>query len=41
MIARAEPDLADKARVLWKEADELQKIFIKIIINSKKNAKDQ
>lgn len=41
MIARACPELKDEARVLWKEASELQRIFIAIIIKSKKNAKDR
>ena len=37
MVAMAVPELAGKARVLWKEADELQRIFITIIRNSKNN----
>ncbi len=37
MISRAVPELANDARVLWKEADELQRIFITIIRNSKVN----
>ncbi len=35
MIARALPEFAGESRVLWKEADELQRIFITIIKNSK------
>jgi four helix bundle protein len=35
MIARAMPDLKERAKVLWKEADELQRIFISIINKSR------
>ncbi len=35
VIAIATPELAPQARVLWKEADELQRIFIVIINNSR------
>lgn len=35
VIATAVPELAPQARVLWKEADELQRIFIVIINNSR------
>lgn len=37
VISRAEPLLANEARLLWKEADELQRIFITIILKSKAN----
>lgn len=39
MIAKATPELKDKARELWKEADELLRIFSTIIANSKINGK--
>ncbi len=35
VIAIAVPELAPQARVLWKEVDELQRIFIVIINNSR------
>ncbi len=38
MIAKAQPELAVKARVFWKEADELQRIFIAVINKSRNNA---
>lgn len=37
MIAFADEDLSKEAHILWKEANELQLIFITIIKNSKKN----
>ena len=37
MIAKAVPESATEARNLWKEANELQRIFIAIIRNSKEN----
>ena len=39
MIAKAVPELSAGARILWKEADELQRIFISIIQKSKLNKK--
>jgi hypothetical protein len=36
MIAKAVPEQADKGRKLWKEANELNLIFITIVKNSKK-----
>lgn len=36
MVAKACPELASKARVIWKEARELNLIFISIINNTKK-----
>ena len=36
MIAKAIPEKAVKARVLWKEANELNLIFITIVRNSRK-----
>ena len=35
MIAKAVPELKDDARKLWKEANELQRIFISIIKKSR------
>ncbi len=35
MSAVAAPDKASQARILWKEADELNLIFVTIIKNSK------
>lgn len=37
VISAAVPELKDQARILWKEADELQRIFIAIITKSKAN----
>ena len=37
MIARAVPELKDEAKVLWKESNELQLIFITIIKKSRIN----
>jgi len=37
MIAKAAPELKDEAKKLWKEANELQLIFITIIKNSRSN----
>lgn len=37
MIAKATPELKDEARKLWKESNELQRIFISIIKKSKSN----
>ncbi len=36
MIAKAAPELKDKANILWKEAHELNLIFSSIIIKSQK-----
>jgi four helix bundle protein len=36
MISREFPEEKEKARILWKEANELMLIFSKILINSKK-----
>ena len=38
MITRAIPTLNDGAKVLWQEADELQRIFITIIRKSKSHS---
>jgi len=35
MIAKAVPELSDEARKLWKEANELQLIFISIVKKSR------
>lgn len=37
MLAKANPEIKDKAKVLWKESNELQLIFIAIINKSKTN----
>jgi four helix bundle protein len=37
MIAKAAPELKDEAKILWKETNELQLIFIAIIKKSKAN----
>jgi len=37
MLARALPEHADQAKVLWKEANELQLIFISIVRKSREN----
>ena len=37
MIAKANPEIKDKAKMLWKESNELQLIFIAIINKSKTN----
>lgn len=37
MIAVATPELAEESRTLWKEANELQLIFITIVKNSRLN----
>ncbi len=37
MIAKAMPEFKSKARKLWKESNELQRIFISIIIKSRSN----
>lgn len=37
MISKATPDLKNNARILWKEANELNLIFSSIIIKSKEN----
>jgi len=37
MIAKAVPELKDEAKILWKEAHELNLIFSSIIIKSRKN----
>ena len=39
MIVKAEPDTKEKATNLWKEANELQLIFISIINKSRANTK--
>lgn len=39
MIATAEPNVAERARPLWKECDEIQRIFIVIIKKSKENGR--
>lgn len=41
MIARAVPEKQEKARILWKEANELNLIFITIVRNSKSNKKEE
>jgi four helix bundle protein len=37
MIAKAVPELKEEAKILWKESNELQLIFISIIKKSKAN----
>lgn len=37
MIVKANPETKDKAKILWKESNELQLIFIAIINKSKAN----
>ncbi len=37
MISKAVPQLKDEAKVLWKEANELNLIFSSIVIKSRKN----
>jgi len=37
MIAKAVPELKEMARKLWKESNELQRIFISIIKKSRSN----
>jgi four helix bundle protein len=37
MIAKANPEIKDRAKILWKESNELQLIFIAIINKSKIN----
>jgi len=37
MLAKAVPELANEARILWKEANELNLIFTTIVIKSRKN----
>ncbi len=37
MIAKAVPELADEAKKLWKESNELQLIFISIVKKSRAN----
>lgn len=37
MVAQATPELKDEARRLWKEANELQLIFISIVKRSREN----
>lgn len=37
MIARAAPETAVRARLLWKEANELQLIFVTIVKRSRQN----
>ena len=37
MVATASPDLKDEAKLLWREANELQLIFISIVKKSKAN----
>ena len=39
MISKAVPELKDKAKILWKEANELYLIFVTIVKNSR-NKKD-
>ncbi len=39
MIAKAVPELKDEAKKLWKESNELQRIFIAIIKKSRLNKK--
>jgi four helix bundle protein len=39
MIAKAVPNLKEEARKLWKEANELQRIFISIIVKSRIHSK--
>ena len=39
MISKAVPELRDEAKILWKESNELQLIFITIIKKSKLNIK--
>ena len=38
MITKAVPELGSEARMLWKESNELQRIFISIINKSKLNS---
>ena len=38
MIVKATPEMKDKARELWKEAQELTLIFNKIVLSSTKSA---
>jgi hypothetical protein len=38
MIAKAVPELKDEAKILWKESNELQLIFISIVKKSRANA---
>ncbi len=38
MIAMAVPEIKNEARILWKEANELNLIFIAIVNNSRKNS---
>lgn len=37
MIIKAAPELKEKAKILWQEADELQRIFISIVKKSRAN----
>ena len=38
MIAKSVPELKDEAKILWKESNELQLIFISIVKKSRANA---
>ena len=38
MIAKAVPELKEEAKVLWKEANELNLIFSSIIIKSRRKS---
>ena len=38
MIAKAVPELRDEAKILWKEANELQRIFISIVKKSQSHS---
>ena len=41
MMSKAEPSFIKDAKILWKEANELQLIFISIIKKSKINQKGE
>ena len=41
MLSKAEPTLTKEAKILWRESNELQLIFISIIKKSKINQKER
>ena len=41
MVVKAHPEFVEKARMFWKEADELQRIFITIVNKSRNNTAKQ
>ena len=41
MVAAAEPERKQEARALWREADELSRIFSKIVSNMQRRLKDE